>query len=168
MRYSVVWFFQDIATKLGERREREYLERFDYGNRDASGGLTTFWLGRSLAISPEEQVAFLQRLYAGRLSVTPSAANVVRQILIQPQGKLTNALGERAFAAPWPAGTVVSAKTGSGPTDGDSAVRWLVGRVERGSRSWIFASNVVGGADLSPLAAIEQAERALIAERVLR
>jgi beta-lactamase class D len=168
MRYSVLWVFQDIATRLGERREREYLDRFDYGNRDATGGLTTFWLGRSLTISAEEQVTFLRKLYEGRLNVTPAAANIVRQILIQPAGKVTNARGEHAFAAPWPAGTVVSAKTGSGPTGDGLVVRWLVGRIQRGTRSWIFASNMVGDSHLSPLAAIEQAERALIAEHVLR
>jgi beta-lactamase class D len=168
MRDSVVWVFQDIAQRLGERREREYLDRFDYGNRDASGGLTTFWLGRSLAISAEEQVAFLRKLYEGRLNVAPTAANAVRRILIQPAGKVTNALGEHPFAAPWPAGTVVSAKTGSGPSADGLTVRWLVGRVERAPRAWIFASNVVGDSNLSPLAAIEQAEQALIAEGVLR
>jgi beta-lactamase class D len=168
MRYSVLWFFQDIAIKLGDERERAYLERFEYGNRDASGGLTTFWLGRSLAISPEEQVAFLRKLFEDRLNVAPAATKVVRQILVQPAGKVTNARGEHPFAAPWPAGTVLRAKTGSGPTGEGDAVRWLVGRVERGSRSWIFASNVVGAADLSTQAAIELAERALIAERVLR
>ena len=168
MRDSVVWFFQDIATKLGEKRERAYLDRFEYGNRDASGGLTTFWLGRSLAISPNEQLAFLQKLYSGQLNVTPAASTIVRQILIQPSGKVTNARGEHPFAAPWPKGTVVSAKTGSGPAGDGNAVRWLVGRVERGSRSWFFVSNVVGDADLSANAAIELAERALIAEHVLR
>ena len=168
MRYSVVWFFQDLATTLGQQRERAYLDRFEYGNRDASGGLTTFWLGRSLAISPEEQVAFLRKLYEGQLNVTPAATKIVRQILIQPSGKVTNARGEHPFATPWPTGTVVGAKTGSGPTGDGNAVRWLVGRVERGSRSWIFVSNVVGDADLSPNAAIELAGQALIAERVLR
>ena len=168
MRDSVVWLFQDISTKLGEQRERAYLDSFEYGNRDASGGLTTFWLGRSLAISPEEQLTFLQKLYFGKLNVTPAATKIVRQILIQPSGKVTNARGEHAFAAPWPKGTVVSAKTGSGPAGDGNAVRWLVGHVERGSRSWFFVSNVVGNADLSANAAIELAERALIAEHVLR
>src|SRR5581483_9500674 len=67
LRYSVVWYFQELARRLGPDREREYLNRFEYGNRDASGGLTTFWLGGTLAISPEEQEAFLLKLYAGRL-----------------------------------------------------------------------------------------------------
>jgi beta-lactamase class D len=168
MRDSVVWFFQDIATRLGDERERTYLDRFEYGNRDASGGLTTFWLGRSLAISPEEQVSFLRKLYGGQLNAAPAAVKIVRQILIQPAGTVTNARGEHPFARPWPAGTVVAAKTGSGPTGDGNAVRWLVGRVERGTRSWIFASNVVGNADTPQNAAIELAERALIAEHVLR
>jgi beta-lactamase class D len=168
MRDSVLWFFQDIAARLGERREREYLDRFEYGNRDASGGLTTFWLGRSLTISPDEQVDFLRKLYESRLKVSRGATTIVRQILIQPPGQITNARGAHPFAAPWPAGTVVSAKTGSGPSGDGGAVRWLIGRVERGARSWIFASNVVGDADLPAQAAIELAERALVAERVLR
>ncbi|OLE78143.1 MAG: hypothetical protein AUF76_19870 [Acidobacteria bacterium 13_1_20CM_2_65_9] len=66
MRNSVVWYFQRIAEKLGMARERDYLKRFDYGNADPSSGLTTFWLGQSLMISPDEQLRFLRRLYAGR------------------------------------------------------------------------------------------------------
>lgn len=168
MRHSVVWFFQEIATRLGEQRERAYLDRFEYGNRDASGGLTTFWLGRLLAISPEEQVAFLRKLHAGQLNVAPAATKIIRHILIQPSGTVTNARGEHPFAAPWPAGAVVSTKTGSGPSGGGNAVRWLVGYVERDTRSWVFVSNVIGDADLSQNAAVELAERALIAEHVLR
>jgi beta-lactamase class D len=56
---------------------------------------------------------------------------------------------------------VVSAKTGSG-----DEIRWLVGHVERGHRSWVFVSCVVG-ADLDPLAAIDLAAKSLRAEHVL-
>ena len=63
---------------------------------------------------------------------------------------------------------MVSAKTGSWPCGGVSAVRWLVGYVERDTRSWIFVSNVIGDADLPLNAAIELAEGALIAEHILR
>ncbi len=168
MKYSVVWFFQDIASRLGEAREREYVTRFDYGNRDVSGGLTTFWLGRSLAISPEEQLRFLIKLYGNQLNVKAAASEAVRRILVQPDGAVVNATGEHVFAKPWPPGTVLSAKTGAGPTGDGNAVRWLVGHVQRGSRSWIFVSNVVGDSNLPAMAAVEQAEQALIAAHVLR
>ena len=168
MRYSVVWFFQDIASRLGDARERDYLNRFDYGNRDTSGGLTTFWLGRSLAISPEEQLQFLGKLFGNQLNVKPAAVATVKRILVQPSGAVVNATGEHAFARPWPSGTVVSAKTGAGPTADGNTVRWLVGHVQRGSRSWIFVSNVIGDSNLPAMAAVEQAEGALIAAHVLR
>ena len=93
--------------------------------------------------------------------------DVVRSILIQPEGKVTNAAGEHAFAAPWPAGTRLSAKTGSGTANGQ-AVRWIVGHVARDSRSWLFVSCVTGGTDLPALAAVDQAASALQEARVLR
>jgi beta-lactamase class D len=39
-------------------------------NEDPSGGIDRFWLGRSLRISPVEQVAFLARLHAGPLQAS--------------------------------------------------------------------------------------------------
>jgi beta-lactamase class D len=168
LRYSVVWYFQEIARRLGEGRERKYLAQFEYGNRDASGGLTTFWLGSTLAISPDEQEQFLVKLFTRRLRVSDRAAETVTRLLTQPDGRVANATGEHDFASPWPEGVVVSAKTGAGPTGDGRAVRWIVGHVRRGSRAWVFVSNAVGDADLPAMAAVDQASRALIEEHVLR
>lgn len=70
MRHSVVWYFQRVATGIGEERMQRGLDRIGYGNRDISGGLTRFWLQSSLKISPREQVGPparpLQRLPALR------------------------------------------------------------------------------------------------------
>jgi beta-lactamase class D len=167
MRDSVVWYFQEVARRLGPTREHEYLTRFDYGNRDSSSGLTTFWLGGSLAISPEEQVAFLRKLFDGRLAVNENARETVVRILQQPFGAITNASGEHPFGGRWPDGTVLNAKTGSGPDGHGGAVRWLVGQVRRGSSSWIFVSNVVGDPDTPALAAVDLAETALRASHIL-
>jgi beta-lactamase class D len=38
MRDSVVWYFQALAERLGEAREREYLQKFNYGTRTARAG----------------------------------------------------------------------------------------------------------------------------------
>jgi beta-lactamase class D len=158
MRYSVVWFFQKLAERLGMEREKSYLKAFDYGNQDASGGLTSFWLSSSLRISPDEQISFLRRFFGGTLPVREEARRGVLEILLQPSGSVVNALGEHPFAAPWPEATAVRAKTGSGEHEG-RAVRWLVGRVERGERGWIFVSLVLG--DDAPLAAVNLAARRL-------
>jgi beta-lactamase class D len=165
MHSSVVWYFQHVAMRLGIEREREYLRRFEYGNQDPSSGLTTFWLGGSLKISPDEQQRFLLKLYGDALPVNARAKEIVRAILVQPPGKVVNAAGAHEFGGPWPPGTVVSAKTGS-ESDGDHSTRWVVGHVRRGTRSWIFVSSLTGKA-LSTLAAVELAAKALHQDGVI-
>jgi beta-lactamase class D len=166
MRYSVVWYFQRLAKLLGEERERQYLARFEYGNRDASSGLETFWIGGSLLISPNEQEAFLLRLYENALPVSMAAMNAVRATLVQPPGVIVNASGEHSFASPWPDGTVLSAKTGSADDESGQSVRWLVGHIERDRRAWVFVSCAVGE-HLDPLAAVDLAAESLHGARVL-
>ncbi len=165
MRDSVVWYFQRIAERLGIERERSYLKAFEYGNQDASGPLTSFWLGDSLRISPDEQLVFLRRFFDQKLPVREDAARAVREILVQPAGRIVNAAGEHPFAAPWPEATTVYAKTGRGTDEGRTVV-WLVGRVVRGDRAWIFVSCVIGGED--PMAALKLAATRLVEQKVLR
>lgn len=167
MRYSVVWYFQRIAERLGLPREEEYLERFGYGNARTGGALTSFWLGGDLLISPVEQMAFLRRFFSGALVVRPEALATTQAILVQPPGTVFNSMGEHPFDAPWPHGTALRAKTGSATDRSGSEVRWLVGQVRRGGRSWIFVTCVTGGTDLPADAAIALAARRLREERVL-
>ncbi len=166
MRNSVVWYFQRVADALGPAREREYLARFHYGNEDASGNPRRFWLEDSLLIAPDEQCLFLERLYTGALPVRRFALETVRDILVQPEGTLTNAAGSHPFGAPWPPETVVSAKTGRGDYDG-LAVHWVVGSVRRATRTWLFVSCVTGRFAQGQLPARDLAVEGLRAERVL-
>ncbi len=167
MRYSVVWFFQRIAERLGPGREKEYLNRFSYGNQDSTGGLTTFWLGQSLRITPEEQQTFLLNLYQDKLPVKKSAIDAVKTILIQPRDVVMNASGEHVFDAPWPADAIVSAKTGSATDTSGRVIRWIVGNIQRSNRAFLFVSCVIGGRDLNSNSAIDLAARSLREARAL-
>src|SRR5215213_7435496 len=69
MRFSVLWYFQRVAERLGSAREAAYLKRFAYGNADSSSYLTSFWLYESLRISPDEQQTFMIKLYEGSLPI---------------------------------------------------------------------------------------------------
>lgn len=155
MRNSVVWYFQRLAERLGTERERSYLKEFAYGNQDASGPLTQFWLGSSLQISPNEQLDFVRRFFGNQLPVSPAAARIVRDILVQPRDHIVNALGEHPMGAPWPQGTTVWAKTGAATDRSGKAVTWLVGRVERAGHGWLFVSCVIDSPD--SMAAVSQA-----------
>jgi len=116
---SIVWYFRELATRVGEPRMKQWLATFEYGNQDVSGGLDRFWLGRSLRISPDEQVEFLARLQRGEFPVARLHLDLVKEVLTQEAS----------------AGHRMVAKTGSS-SDGEG---WLVGWVESTGRGCAFA-----------------------------
>jgi beta-lactamase class D len=116
---SIVWYFRELASRVGEPRMKQWLATFEYGNQDVSGGLDRFWLGRSLRISPDEQVEFLARLQRGEFPVARRHLDLVKDVLTQEAS----------------AGYRMMAKTGSS-SDGEG---WLVGWVESTGRGCAFA-----------------------------
>lgn len=125
-RDSVVWYFQQLAARIGQERMQQYLDQIGYGNQDISGGLTTFWLRSSLRISAMEQVDLLTRLYAGKLPFDPEKVDVVKRNIT-----LSNKNGIRLMG-----------KTGSGYQDGQYILGWFVGGVEKGGKQVLFATNI--------------------------
>ncbi len=124
---SVVWYFRETARRIGEERMSAFIEALGYGNEDLSGGIDRFWLESSLRISADEQLAFLQRLYAGTLPFEARHQETVRRILVLREGE------SHAFAG----------KTGSGNSNARS-IGWFIGRAEHGARAWFVVANVRG------------------------
>jgi beta-lactamase class D len=125
---SVVWYFQAVATEIGEERMQAYLDEFGYGNKDISGGLTEFWLGSSLEISADEQIDFLHRLDTGDLPVSARSMDIVKEVIVLEE---TDA-------------SIYRGKTGSCTPEGEHPLGWFVGYVSYGDRSVIFATNIQG------------------------
>ncbi len=127
---STIWYFQEVAKRVGCSKERRYLHAFNYGNKDISGGLTQFWLQSSLKISPVEQVDFLKRFYTHRLPVSKRNIDIVKKILV---------LDEKN-------GAVLSGKTGTGWKDavinGTPVNGYFVGYVEKKGNVYFFATNI--------------------------
>ncbi|WP_181233010.1 class D beta-lactamase [Enhygromyxa salina] len=69
---SAVWYYQELARRIGEARMAEWVSAAEYGNADISGGVDAFWLNGALRISPREQVEFLQRLHTGASPFSPT------------------------------------------------------------------------------------------------
>jgi beta-lactamase class D len=130
MKNSVVWYYQEVARRIGESRYRDYLARFDYGNRDISGGIDRFWLDGGLRITPKAQVSFLARLMRGDFRIRKRHIEILRRIL------LTATEG----------GVTLRAKTGLARQDGHR-IGWLVGFVERDTITHVFACLVLGPAE---------------------
>lgn len=126
--HSAVPYYRALARRIGARAMRRYLRLLGYGNQTVGPQLDSFWLGGDLAISPDEQVAFLARLHQGALPVSARSMDVVADILVL----------ERA------PGYVLRGKTGTGPLGKGRFLGWLVGYVETCDQVHAFALALEG------------------------
>ncbi|WP_243719190.1 class D beta-lactamase [Actinomadura sp. 7K534] len=137
--------FQVIARRIGPERERRWLHRLHYGNREIGTAADRFWLDGPLRISAVEQTRFLERLAARRLPASREHQRTVRELIRQEEGD-----GYALFAkSGW--------ENAPGPGTG-----WWVGWVERGGHVHTFALNIgIGEAG-------DAGKRATVARELLR
>ena len=123
LQYSAVWYFQELARRVGREREQHFLDTLGYGNRTIGDKVDRFWLDNSLKISADEQVEFLKKFYKEELPVSKRSMEIVKAIMS------TETHGN----------AVIKFKTGTGHTD--HFIGWLVGYVEKEGDVYIFAFN---------------------------
>jgi beta-lactamase class D len=120
---SCVWYYQEIARRVGTARMTDYLGRFEYGNRDISSGIDQFWLGKSMRITPLEQVEFLTRLRRRTLGISTRSMELVERMLRLDAGD----------------GWALEGKTGTMDEGPDLYMVWLVGIADAGPSASVFA-----------------------------
>lgn len=124
---SVIWYYKEMAARVGKDKMQRYVNKIPYGNCDISGG-ATFWQVSSLKISAQEQIELLKRLYHGQLPFSQRNMSIVRKII-------TLSANDEV---------VLSGKTGSGFYDGKDVIGWFVGCVEKDGKRYMFVTNVEG------------------------
>jgi beta-lactamase class D len=67
IRNSTVWFYQELARRIGQERMQYYMDLANYGNRDISGGIDQFWLEGGLRMTSQQQIELLVGLYRNKL-----------------------------------------------------------------------------------------------------
>lgn len=120
---STVWYYQELARRVGGQHMHYWLEKSKYGNVDTTGGIDTFWLTGGLRISPEQQIDFLKRLHNNQLPFSQRAIDIVKKIMIT-QDTL---------------GFTVRAKTGWGGQE-NKDIGWYVGYIETTDNVYFFAN----------------------------
>ena len=128
LKYSVVWYYRELALSVGSERMKNYVQAFNYGNKDVSGRVDNFWLNNVLKISANEQVEFLKAFYSGRLPISKRSIEIVKDILVFEQTPAYK----------------LSAKTGGGPIDEGIYIGWFVGYLEANGNVYFFATNIEG------------------------
>jgi beta-lactamase class D len=127
MKYSVVWYSQEITKRLGMETLKEFTKMLNYGNADVLGnpgkndGLLNAWLGSSLQISPLEQVNFIEKLSKRELPFSKnSQENTIKLIALEDMWEDWKLYG----------------KTGGGKSG------WFVGWIEKGDRRIAFVNYI--------------------------
>jgi len=125
---SVVWFYQELARRVGNERMRKYIQASGYGNQDIGDRIDTFWLKGKLRISPEEQIKFLVMLYKENLPFAPAVMQTVKDIMVIDRQEHYTLRG----------------KTGWGrDVDGMKNIGWYVGYLERDHNVYFYTLNIV-------------------------
>jgi len=123
---SCIWFYQELAQRVGDNKYRMYLDKTGYGNRQTGPDVRTFWLTGDIAISAVEQISFLKKVYTKEYPFRPTSYNILKKIMIVEQT---------------PAYTI-RAKTGWVQKAGSTDIGWYTGYVEAGDKVWFFAMNM--------------------------
>lgn len=122
---SCIWYFQELARKIGTAKYEERLAEASYGNAKPGPELTTFWLQGDLKISAVGETEFLKKVYRKELPYKPASYDILRKIMITEQTpKYT-----------------IRAKTGWAQKT-TPQIGWFVGYVESGDKVWFFATNM--------------------------
>ncbi|HBS85610.1 MAG: hypothetical protein A2W91_14395 [Bacteroidetes bacterium GWF2_38_335] len=122
-RNSTVWYYQELARRVGAEKMKFWLDKTSYGNADTTGGVDRFWLTGGLKISPAQQIEFLKKLHDNDLPFTQKSMDVVKKIMLAEETKEYT----------------LRAKTGWG-TEGNTDIGWYVGYVETKNNVYYFVN----------------------------
>lgn len=123
---SCVPCYQEIARKIGVKRMKEYLQRFDYGSMVVdSESIDNFWLEGDSKINQFQQIDFLQRLYNSQLPISERTEKIIKRIMLSEETPAYK----------------ISGKTGWAIRQ-DNNIGWWVGYLETKGNVFFFATNV--------------------------
>lgn len=126
MHASVNWYFQAIDRRLGEKAIDHYIEKINYGNKNTTGGISTYWMESSLTISPIEQVELLTKLFQHHFDFSKEHIRAVKDSILLSSSEHGNVYG----------------KTGTGRINGKDVNGWFVGAIETSDNTCFFAMNI--------------------------
>ena len=116
-RRSTVWIYQAVTPRIGSAALHDWLADFAYGNADTGPpeDVSQYWLKGPLAISAEEQVAFLSHLARRTLPLSARTYELAVPMMVVDSG----------------AGWTLYGKTGWKSVAGETDIGWFVGWLEQ-------------------------------------
>jgi len=118
---SCVWFYQELARRVGNEGYLDYLSSLNYGNTKTGEDISTFWLDGDLRISAQEQIVFLKRLYSNELPFSLEHMDLVKELMVNESTPEYTLRGKTGWAG---------------------QIGWYVGWLETRDDVWFFAMNL--------------------------
>jgi len=128
---STVWYYQELARRVGGEQMNYWLDKVDYGNADTSGGIDKFWLSGGLRITPQQQIDLLKRLRNNTLPFSQRSMDIVKEIMIAEENT----------------DYIIRGKSGWSSQD-NKDIGWYIGYLETKDNVYYFA-NCIQTADLN-------------------
>ncbi|MDD3340514.1 MAG: BlaR1 family beta-lactam sensor/signal transducer [Lachnospiraceae bacterium] len=138
MRNSVNWYFERIGASIGASTVQNYLDQFDYGNKDMSAG-SSYWMEASLKISPIEQVELLKKFNKNEFHMNQANIETIKDAICLSSDSAKSMYG----------------KTGTGRVNGQDVNGWFIGYVEKAGTVYYFATNIQGESEATGTRAAE-------------
>ncbi len=123
---SSVPYYQEVARRIGKDTMQRWIDTLQYGNKNISGPIDSFWLNNTLKISPDEQLGLVKRLYFDKLPFQKRSQQIVRNVMLQEDNTLYK----------------LSYKTGLGFDEKENSIGWIVGWIEENRHVYFFVTLV--------------------------
>lgn len=127
VKYSCIWVYFKFAEQIGIKKYYEYVNAFNYGNKDLTGPPTRFWLNGKFRISAIQQIEFLRKFYNYELKTKKVNVDKVKELIVLEETEAYK----------------FSGKTGGGELEDNKHIMWLVGYIERGENVYFYAMNFI-------------------------
>ena len=118
--------FLQLAGRLGKDTLKKWIDSLHYGNRDLTHYPAAFWLDNSLAVTSDEQLGLIKKLYFDQLPFFRRSQQIVRRMF--PAERNSN------YQLVYKTGQVVDGK--------GHALGWVTGWVEENKHPYFFVLNM--------------------------
>jgi beta-lactamase class D len=123
---STVWFYEEVAKRIGRKRYQKILNKCGYGNGNFSEQGIDFWNYGEFTVTPKNQIEFLIKLYENRLPFSDKTVEKVKEIMVSEKT----------------ATSTYRDKTGWTRRNGTD-IGWWVGYVETKDNVYFFATRIL-------------------------
>jgi beta-lactamase class D len=125
IKYSCVWFYQELARRVGREKMQHYVDLSNYGNKKLGDKIDTFWLEGDIRISANEQIEFLTKFLNKDLPFSDRNLEIVKSIMMKDSTDCYKYYAKTGWTARV-----------------EKQIGWYVGFIETKNTSWIFAMNI--------------------------